>query len=186
MGISLGNSRSTAAATGSAQSTFTSGGDLGSPFTYNGGIVQFTAPSSNFGSLAVGADGTPITDSAIMSAFTASPSPFVGAANVANWGTPTIYKANFTDLGQGIIDPTTQKITPRYENSPVWIVVYQNVHSPLSLNTVPHSSNNSVAGSTTTSTPANGLTVDTGDAYAVFTPSGDMIESMLFPTSQRG
>lgn len=181
LSLSLASSGPPRNAAEAATATFYPGGALSSPFQYNDGSVTFSAPPGDFASLAVDSNGVAVTNSTIISDFDQSASPFVDAAANASWGPPTIYQASFTDLDQGPINTSTGVITPSNDNQPVWIVTFQSIHSPLYLNTGPAASNGAATSST-----AGAVTTDTGDAYAVFTPSGQLIESMLFPTAQRG
>jgi len=149
---------------------FVDGGDYPSVTTYNAGKITISAPPS-------GSDAQ----------FTASPqgvydsfestSPAAPVARAVGYGTATIYRAVYTDEEQGPIDPSTRVVTPTYVNSPVWILIYNNVQWPVggspSAVPPPAGGNGKYA--------ASQLSPGLEDVYAIFSPSGSCLGTMVVP-----
>jgi hypothetical protein len=102
---------------------FTDGGAYPTTDSFNGGQIVIAPPASGSASL-FSATPQEIYDSFV------SVSPAAGVAANAGFGTPSIFQASYTDLTFGPLNPTTHVVTPTFNDTPVWILIYTNVHWP--------------------------------------------------------
>ena len=138
---------------------FTDGGAYPTTDSFNGGRIVIAPPASGSASL-FSATPQEIYDSFV------SVSPAAGVAANAGFGTPSIFKANYTDLTFGPLNPTTGVVTPTFNDTPVWILIYTNVHWPAGRETPNGGRANAKY------TPSQ-LSPGLQDVFTVFSPSGD-------------
>lgn len=152
--------------------SFAYAGNYSATSTYNEGKMTI-APPQSAATLQYSA-----SPESIYAAFEAA-SPAAQVAKILGYPTAQIYKATYTNVGTGVLDRTTNVITPAYDNSPVWILTYQNVQWPVGpgAKAVP-----SAAGSNG-EYAATQLTPGLEDVYVIFSPSGQCLDTVLVPAS---
>ena len=151
------------------------------PYAYRGNYPSVT-----------GYDGGKITiappDPSAAAKYTATPqdvynsfvskSPAAAAARAAGFGMAEIYKATYSDRGQGVLNISTNVITPAYHNTPVWILTYQAVHWPVGGTggqAIP-----SPEGGKGTYRPSQ-LSPGLQNVYVIFNPAGDCLDTIVLP-----
>lgn len=152
----------------SARVRFIDLGSLRATVRYPEASESFRPPPGTFSTLAVSPDGARVTAARIIADYEASASPLAGFAGLSRWGPPFVAKATFTGLGQGPIDPVSGRITPTYDDTPVWIVYWKDIEFPAGASLGPE-----------------GGVSGPSDAYAIFAADGQYLESIGVPTSCR-
>lgn len=105
-----------------------------------------------------------------------STSPAAPVASQLGYGTAAIYRASYTDLQMGAVNTSTRGITPTFDNSPVWILIYTNVQWPSS------PAGPGVGASPTTAATSPKLS-GAEVVFAVFSPSGQCLDTIVTPSA---
>jgi hypothetical protein len=98
-------------------------------------------------------------------------SPAAPIARELGYGPAQIYRATYTDRGMGAVDPSTRHITPDFNGSTVYVLMYRDVAWPVS----PAAPQGNRTATSHLSGPE--------DVIAIFDRSGQCLDTMVTPAT---